>query len=210
MSETGAKSEMPEYPDDLPSNRDVSQQDGEVEEVECSLSLSRAWMWPYVKALSANGGIKKDAATSAGVSLRNVQIAKLKDDVFAAAEQAAILISRDHLESVIHKRAIEGDTVEIHKPDGTIIKKVEYDSYLQIRLAERLERGTWSQRQQIEHSIGEGTFQTLSDRRQAMEAVRRDLTEAPLSLNKGNQNCENAPAVIEIEPISTQVTDNQR
>jgi hypothetical protein len=48
----------------------------------------------------------------------------------------------------------------------------EYSDQLMLRLLERLETGTWRQKQQVEHS-GSVTFKTRAERLSALEAARR-------------------------------------
>lgn len=135
-----------------------------------------AWAPRYLAELEITGQ-KLDSAKLAEVNLRTVQRHRAADREFAELEAAAMEVGADLVESVITRRAIDGVvTQRTTMPDGRVIEKWDYSDTLLLRLAEKIETGSWRQKQQIEHSAP-GIFATRAERKAALEKLRQETRE---------------------------------
>jgi hypothetical protein len=135
-------------------------------------SKSFDWATAYCEALSATGQ-KKAAAKAAQVTLRAVQKRRLTDTSFAADERYAMTFAKETLEDEVFRRAVQGierQTVD-SKGNVTCVWR-EYSDRLLLRLLERLETGSWRQKQVLEHSQPIGAFKTEAERKEAFARAR--------------------------------------
>lgn len=167
------------------------------------------WRPAYLEAL-ANVGKKGEAALLAGVTLRAVQKMRLRDRAFAAEEETALRVALDRVEALIMDHVLNGTTRTRFGPGGIQIQEQEFCTNLTLRLAERLERGTWVQRQINEITQPAANFPTVNDHQKALAEAEQKLLQNPTGLMGSLNNGEPKEAkVIEIGPISEQVTDNK-
>jgi len=137
------------------------------------------WAPAYLNALEASRGQKKKAAEAAHVTLRSVQRRRLTDSSFLANERERMSIVKDVVESEITRRAIEGVTRKQYDRNGRLIsEEIEYSDNLLLRLAERLETGTWCRQRKIEHA-GKISFPTRADRKKALAEARIAMRSDP-------------------------------
>ncbi len=91
---------------------------------------------------------------------------------FAAGEKLALRVALDVVESEATRRAVDGvkSTVTTVMKDGSVrtYEETKYSDTIILRLLERLETGSWRQKQQIEHSGAVG-FKTAAERKAALE-----------------------------------------
>lgn len=134
-----------------------------------------AWRKIYLEALSNNCGQKTAAAKSAGVALRTVQRLRASDPQFEEREVEALLMARDVAEDEARRRAVDGvERIRRHTAkNGTVYEHIErkYSDTILLRLLERLETGSWRQKQQIQRA-GCTTFKTRAERKAALERAR--------------------------------------
>jgi hypothetical protein len=131
-----------------------------------------AWIEPYLEAL-AGCGLKMVAYKAVGVTASTVMRRRGKDVGFAKREELAFRSALINVvEPAIMKRAIRGVKKIRYGRDGKILSiEHECSDQLALRLAERLETGTWRQKPQIEHSRAVG-FRTRADRIKALAEAR--------------------------------------
>jgi hypothetical protein len=121
------------------------------------------------------------AAKLAGVTLRTVQRHRLRNPKFEKAELDALQMAIESVESEARRRAIDG-VERIHfrtDKDGTVHEHIErkYSDTILLRLLERLETGSWRQRQPLENRSS-ATFATRGERKAALERARFELANA--------------------------------
>jgi hypothetical protein len=140
-----------------------------------------AWRKIYLEALSNNCGQKTAAAKSAGVTVRTVQRLRASDPRFEQRESEALLMAMDVAEDEARRRAVDGvERIRRHTAkNGAVYEHIErkYSDRILLRLLERLETGSWRQKQQVEHSSGL-TLKTRSERKAALEQAR-EAEQAP-------------------------------
>jgi hypothetical protein len=144
-----------------------------------------AWIETYLGELEQHGQ-KCKAAKVAGVTIRAVQKRRNSDPAFASNESDAMAVAKDLVESEIFRRAIDGvQTVIISKEGKIITTKTEYSDQLLLRAAERLETGSWRQKQQIEHSAASPLqFATRAERKAAIERARAEMAAGQAKLRE--------------------------
>jgi hypothetical protein len=166
---------------------------------ESGASSTPVWAPAYFAALEVCCGQKTKAAKAAGVTPRSVQRRRVNDNAFAAAESEHMQIVKDIVESEITRRAVDGVVRKKYDRNGNLVsEEVEYSDTLILRLAERLETGSWRQKQQIEHSTP-GMFKTETERKAALQEARRlagRLTPvAELTSRSGNGPAKNGQGI---------------
>jgi hypothetical protein len=134
-----------------------------------------AWIEPYLEAL-ARSGLKMVAYTAAGVNASTVMRHRDQHPDFEKREEAAFRRAlKDVVEPAIMKRAVQGVRRVRYGRDGKILQvEREVSDQLVLRLAERLERGTWVQKRQHEHS-GQIVFKSRAERLAALEEAEKAL-----------------------------------
>lgn len=142
-----------------------------------------SWIETYLGELEQHGQ-KCKAAKAAGVTIRAVQKRRNSDPAFTREETDAMAVAKDLVESEIFRRAIDGvQTVVIYKDGKIITTKTEYSDQLLLRAAERLETGSWRQKQQIEHSAATALqFPTRAARKEALERARAEMAASRAAL----------------------------
>lgn len=137
-----------------------------------SASSAPDWAPAYFAALEVCRGQKTKAAKAADITPRSVQRRRLNDHAFATAENERMQFVKDVVEDEITRRAIDGVVRKRYDRNGKLIsEEIEYSDTLILRLAERLETGTWRQKQQIEHG-GEIGYATRAERKKALAEAR--------------------------------------
>lgn len=141
------------------------------------------WIETYLGELEQHGQ-KCKAAKVAGVTIRAVQKRRNADPEFAKEESDAMAVAKDLVESEIFRRTIDGVQTVIISKDGKIVTtKTEYSDQLLLRAAERLETGSWRQKQQIEHSAATSMqFPTRAARKEALERARAEIAKSHAKL----------------------------
>lgn len=133
------------------------------------------WSAAYVAELAHNGGQIVKACEVAGITLSVMCRRRKSDPVFAAEEREAQEVARDAAESEARRRAIEGVEKRWFDKEGKLIRiEREYSDTILLRLLEKLETGSWRQKQQIEHGTP-GAFATRAERLAALEAARAEI-----------------------------------
>lgn len=131
------------------------------------------WQSRYLDELASTGS-KGDSAVIAGVNIRTVQRERKRNAAFASAEGDVLREALDVVETEIRRRAINGVTQEKVTRDGKVIVETTYSDTLILRLAERLETGTWKQTQKVTIETGK-TFDTATDRGEALKKVKGEV-----------------------------------
>lgn len=140
------------------------------------------WDEIYLVELEKHGQ-KAKAAAFAGVTIRAVQKRRAADPLFAREEADAMAVAKDLVESEIFRRAIDGvQTLTVTKNGSVVTSKTEYSDQLLLRIAERLETGSWRQKQQVEHSASPLQFATREERRAAIERARQEIAAGKAKL----------------------------
>jgi hypothetical protein len=144
------------------------------------------WTETYLEEL-AKTCEREESATVAGVSLRTVFRRKAADPKFAELENEVMQqVQAAKIESEITRRAIRGVVSTTVSRDGkTITEKVEYSDTLLLRLAERLETGSWRQKHQVEQTTGPKVWPTRAERKAALAKMREDQEAAKAALGGG-------------------------
>lgn len=150
-------------------------------EVKVTTNLARArgdqWMNTYFDHLAITGQITK-AALAAKISHRTVARRRLSDPEFAREEEVAMREANRLFESEAIRRATEGCRQEFYNAKGVLSSiKIEYSDTLLLRLLERMETGSWRQRQQVEMGTP-GAFATRSERKDGLEKIRKEIEDA--------------------------------
>jgi hypothetical protein len=169
-------------------NGDAGAQESVTASVTAPIAAARfAWVGPYLECLALSGS-KMEAARAAGVNPSTVMRHRNREPGFIKAEEDALRQAIAVVESEIRRRAMKGVMRVRYGRDGKVLsREIEYSDTLILRLAERLERGTWSQRQIMEHE-GAVTFKTKAERQAALEkarAVRDNRPQAPVTATNG-------------------------
>jgi hypothetical protein len=146
-----------------------------VTEAARELGLPPAWLEPYLEGLALSG-LKKTACRLAKVNRSTVMRYRDAHPEFERREELAFKKALVNvLEPEITRRAVEGVRKVRYGRDGKILSvEREYSDQMALRLAERLETGSWRQKQQIEHSGGIG-FKTAAERKDALAKARAEL-----------------------------------
>lgn len=132
---------------------------------------TEAWVAAYLEALALSGS-KMESYRVAKVAPSTVMRLRERDKHFVAREESACKRALAVVESEIFRRAVYGVRRVRYGRDGKVLtKEVEYSDMLILRLAERLERGSWSRRQMVEHS-GEIAYPTRAERKKALAEAR--------------------------------------
>lgn len=132
------------------------------------------WSSAYLEALTLNGGQMVAAAFTAGIVATTVQRRRNSDAEFAKRERDALALANDICESEARRRAIEGVESTFYDKDGNMVRtKIEYSDTILLRLLERLETGSWRQKQQIDVNAP-GSFATRAERLAALEKARAE------------------------------------
>jgi hypothetical protein len=122
------------------------------------------------------------AAKLAGVTLRTVQRYRFRNFEFEKAEVDALQMAIESAESEAFRRAIDGvERIHFHTDkDGAVHehKERKYSDTMLLRLLERLETGSWRQKQQPEARSGRAIFATRIERKAALEKARSELASA--------------------------------
>jgi hypothetical protein len=134
-----------------------------------------AWIKPYLESLAVQG-YKMRAYRDAGVNASTVMRYRDRNPEFETREETAF---RKALKNVVEPAIIKRATIGLRKVrygrDGKILQiEREVSDVLVLRLAERLETGSWRQKQQIEHSGGM-TFKTRAERKEALRQMAKEL-----------------------------------
>jgi hypothetical protein len=137
--------------------------------------IEPAWVLPYLEALALRGH-KMLAYRAAHVSPATAMRYRDKTPGFMAREEAAFVKA---LKTVVEPEIVRRATVGVKKirygRDGKILSiEREFSDQLVLRLAERLETGTWRQKHQVEHSGGM-VFKTEAERKEALKNARELL-----------------------------------
>lgn len=136
----------------------------------------------YFEALLANGGRQIAAAKAAGVCYTNVWEVRKNDPSFQADEKEAMDVAFQVAEDEARRRAIEGCPRTWFDKDGGVTRQeIEYSDTILLRLLERMETGSWRQRQQVELG-GPGAFATKAQLDAAMQAREQQLAAARASM----------------------------
>jgi uncharacterized protein YeaC (DUF1315 family) len=147
-----------------------------------------AWIEPYLEAL-ARSGMKMVAYTAADVNASTVMRHRDQHPDFEKREEAAFKEAlKNVIEPEIMKRAVHGVRRLRYGRDGKILQvEREVSDQLVLRLAERLERGTWVQKQQHEHS-GQIVFKSRAERLAALEKAEKALALPLRTAPASNRN----------------------
>jgi hypothetical protein len=182
-----------------------------VKPAEESYAHARNPAWPiwtsgYLTYLAGTGQ-KTAAAEFIKKSPTTVMNCRRNHPDFLEAENAAMQEARAVMESEAVRRAVQGDVEETFDPKtGALVRrKTVYSDTIMLRLLERMETGSWRQKQQIEMG-GPGSFPTAAERRTKLDEARKAREKAV--------NLNSAPPAIEIEavsisPIPAQLPDSQ-
>lgn len=139
------------------------------------------WAQAYCEAIKITFGRIHASAKAAGISPCRVRARRATDEAFARMEAEALAVAQEGADDEARRRACEGvvtETVTTTKGGETVTRtKIEYSDTILLRLLERLETGSWRQKQQIEHSAPDA-FQTRAERIAALEKARAEIAAA--------------------------------